>query len=73
MILSRVSEYLRHHRRATLTDMARGVDATPEALCGMLAALEHKGRVRRLRAGAACGGCSRCSGASAEVFEWVED
>jgi putative ABC transport system permease protein len=37
----------------------------------MLAALERKGRVRRLTAGAACGGCSKCSGASAELFEWV--
>ena len=71
MILSQVSDYLRHHRRATLTDMAHALDATPDALRGMLAALERKGWVRRLVAGAACGGCSKCSGASAELFEWV--
>lgn len=73
MILSRVSDYLRHHRRATLADMAHRLDAAPDALRGMLAALERKGRVRQLPVGGACGTCSKCSGTAAELFEWVDE
>jgi porin len=48
------------------------LDAAPNALRGMLAALERKGRVRRLATGSSCGGCRKRSGASAEAFEWVD-
>lgn len=72
MILSRVSEYLKQHRRASVVDMAHGLDATPDALKGMLATLERKGRVRRLPSGTACGGgCGKCDPNSVELYEWV--
>ena len=74
MILSRVSEYLKTNRRAALTDMATGLDATPEALREMLAILERKGRVVKLPAGSTCGGgCNKCSPASIELYEWVQE
>jgi putative ferrous iron transport protein C len=41
-------------------DLAHGLDAAPDALKGMLAILERKGRVRRLPAGTACNGCHKC-------------
>ena len=42
MILSRLSNYLRERRRASLVEMAYGLDSTPEALVPMLATLERK-------------------------------
>ncbi len=73
MILSRVSDYLKTHRRAALKDMALGLEATPDALREMLAVLEKKGRVRKLPAGSSCsGGCHKCDSASVELYEWNE-
>lgn len=72
MILSRVSDYLKTHRRAALADMAHGLGAAPDALREMLAMLEKKGRVSKLPAGTACGGgCNKCNPASVELYEWV--
>jgi DNA-binding IclR family transcriptional regulator len=73
MILSRLNDYLRLHRRASLADMALGLDTSPAALAGMLAVLERKGRVRRLPAGTACSGCSKCDPNAVEFYEWVAD
>jgi predicted ArsR family transcriptional regulator len=73
VILSQVNDYLRRNRRASLADMAHGLGATPDALRGMLAALERKGRVRRLAAGAACAGCGKCDTHATELYEWVAD
>jgi hypothetical protein len=73
MILSRLNDYLRVHRRASLVDMTHGLDASPDALRGMLAALERKGRVRRLAAGTACSGCGKCDAAALELYEWTGD
>ena len=72
MILSRVTDYLKTYRRAALSDMVVGLDATPEALREMLAILERKGRVHKLPSGTACGGgCNKCSPSSIELYEWV--
>jgi hypothetical protein len=72
MILSRVNDYLRQHKRASIGDMACGLDTQPDALRAMLSALERKGRVRRLPAGTACsGGCCKCAPDSVELFEWI--
>ena len=48
MILARIEQYMRDHRRSALTDMAISLDAAPDALRSMLGILERKGRVRRL-------------------------
>lgn len=72
MILSRLSDYLRERRRASVADMAIGLDSTPSALEPMLATLERKGRVRRVAAAAGCGtSCCKCDPASAIVYEWA--
>lgn len=73
MILARVTDYLKTHRRAALVDMANGLDATPEALREMLSVLERKGRVQKLPTGTACGGgCNKCSPSDVEIYEWVQ-
>lgn len=72
MILSRVSEHLKGHHRAAVTDMAIALEVTPEALREMLGILERKGRVRMLPSGTACaGGCNKCNSADVEIYEWV--
>jgi Mn-dependent DtxR family transcriptional regulator len=73
VILSRVSEYLRRHKRASVVDLAHGLDASPDALKGMLSALELKGRVRRLPAGTSCSGCCKCDPNEVELYEWTGD
>ena len=72
MIVSRVSDYVREHRRVSLLDLSLGLDTDAQALRGMLAVLERKGRVRRLPSGTSCGsGCCKCKPESIELFEWI--
>ncbi|HAG75291.1 MAG TPA: sugar metabolism transcriptional regulator [Thauera sp.] len=74
MILSRLGNYLRERRRASVADMANGLGSTPAALEPMLATLERKGRVRRLAAASACGTtCCKCDPATVAVYEWAGD
>jgi len=72
MIISRLSDYLREHHRASLNDMALSMDATPEALTAMLSVLERKGRVRKLDGGSSCGkSCCQCDPTTVQIYEWV--
>lgn len=71
MILSQLSDYLRQQRRASVADLALGLDASPDALRAMLGTLERKGRVRRLQGPNCAGGCCKCDPASLELYEWV--
>ena len=72
MILSELKAYLKEHRRASIADMANRFDTPPQALRGMLAQFERKGRVRHLVATEECSGCSKCDAATSEVYEWLE-
>lgn len=71
MILSELKRYLAEHRRVSLTDMANRFDTDPDALRGMLAVLERKGRVRQLDA-RVCGTCGKCDNAATEVYEIID-
>lgn len=72
MILSELTSYLAERKRASLFDLSNRFDTDPEALRGMLAVLERKGRARRLPASTLCtGGCSKCEPASVEIYEWL--
>jgi len=73
MILSELSAYLADRKRASLLDLCHHFGSDQDALRGMLAVLERKGRARKLPAGTACGGgCSKCDPASIEIYEWLE-
>ena len=73
MILSELTAYLAKQKRASLIDLSHRFDSDPEALRGMLAILERKGRARKLPSGATCGGgCNKCDPASIEIYEWVQ-
>ena len=71
MILSELKQYLAEYRRVSLTDMVNRFDADPDALRGMLAVLERKGRVRKLDV-QACGTCSKCDPVAAEIYEIID-
>jgi hypothetical protein len=74
MILSNLTTYLAEQKRASLLDLSNRFGSEPEALRGMLAVLQRKGRARKLPAGTACGGaCCKCDPASIEIYEWLED
>ena len=72
MILADLTAYLTERKRAPLVDMALRLETSEDALRGMLAALERKGRVRRIGNGAACSsGCCKCDQGRVETYEWV--
>jgi len=72
MIISRLSAYLQQHQRASLHDMALGLDTDAEALRNMLTVLERKGRVSRLPSGTSCSsGCGKCQPHTVEIYEWT--
>jgi DNA-binding IclR family transcriptional regulator len=72
MILAELRSYLTEHRRVSLADMANRFDTDADALRGMLATLERKGRVRKLPPGTRCySACCGCDQASPELYEWV--
>jgi putative ferrous iron transport protein C len=73
MILAEVRNYLAEHKRVALADMVYRFEADAEALRGMLAMLERKGRVRKLSPGTGCSrGCNQCDSANVELFEWID-
>lgn len=71
MILSQLSDYLKQQRRASVADLAMGLDTSPDALRAMLGTLERKGRVRKLAGPSCAGGCCKCDPAALELYEWV--
>lgn len=74
MILSGVSDYLRQHGRVSVAEMAIGLGVAPDALKGMLAVLERKGRVRRLSICSTCRRtCCECDPNTLELYEWTAD
>jgi hypothetical protein len=73
MILTRLSAFLKERGRASLSDLANGLDSTPEAVEAMLAVLERKGKVRRLPGGSSCStGCCQCDPAKLTLYESLE-
>jgi DNA-binding IclR family transcriptional regulator len=72
MILSELRDYLAERGRVSLVDIANRFDADADAVRGMLATLERKGRVRKLPLGTACNSaCCKCDQAAPELYEWV--
>ena len=72
MILSEVRTYIAEHKRATLMDMCYRFDADPDALRGMLAILQRKGKIRMVADTSTCSpGCCKCDAKIKEIYEWI--
>jgi putative ferrous iron transport protein C len=72
MILAEVRDYLAARRRAPLVDLTARFQVDADALRGMLEHWIRKGRLRRIDADSACGGCCGCAEKLPEVYEWVD-
>ena len=73
-MLSSLSDYLQQHGRASLADLARALNSTPEAVGPMLEHLARKGRIQRLPEGSSCGKpCCGCNPAAQVIYEWQSD
>jgi hypothetical protein len=72
MILSQVRNYLRHHGRASVRDMAARFDMEAGAIEGMMEILTQRGQVKRLdcTSCASTGSCSMAAGTA--IYMWKE-
>lgn len=72
-MLPALSDYLQRYGRASLSDLARTLGSTPEAVEPMLEHLARKGRIRRLPEGSSCGKpCCACDPATQIIYEWAQ-
>lgn len=67
-MLTLVGRCLRDHGAMSVAEVARCVDADPEAVRGMLDHWCRNGRV--VRAPAPCDGCTACDLAHTEYYQW---
>ncbi len=70
-MLSSIRSFMAEHKTASLADIARHVDADPDAVRGMLDHWVSKGKVCRIPT--SCGGCSQCDPTTIETYRWVGD
>jgi hypothetical protein len=69
MILQRLLAHLKTSGAATLEELARVVDAPPDAVSNMLETLERKGLVHRRQTTRGCGAtCRQCNQIGFDVY-----
>ncbi|WP_456372689.1 FeoC-like transcriptional regulator [Thiolapillus sp.] len=72
-MLSDIRAYLQERGQASLSDIARHLDVTPEVARDMLQLWLKKGKVQRIAATPSCGSsCSQCDPATTEIYVWGE-
>ena len=74
MTPSEVKRYLSERKVAPLNDIATHFDMEPDAVRGMLAHWQRKGKVR-LHKDEGCGSggcCSGCGSHNKEIYEWLQ-
>lgn len=73
MILAEIKHYLSSQHSATLHDLSVHFDTDPEALRDMLQLWIQKGKIKMIQTEGGCGGgCSKCTCASIETYQWVQ-
>ncbi|MFG1281720.1 FeoC-like transcriptional regulator [Xanthobacter autotrophicus] len=79
--LSAVKDYMQHHRRASVEDLAVGLSSSPDVVHHLLEMWRAKQRVRIVAAADACNGCGKgllqacaCPAEtySSGIYEWVD-
>lgn len=69
MMLSRILDHLAARKVASLGEIARVLDAPPDAVRSMLDNLQRRGLIHPVRVNAACGTiCQQCAQAGSELF-----
>jgi predicted ArsR family transcriptional regulator len=69
VILGRILEYLEARECASIGEIARALDSSPDAVRSMLHTLERKNRVHRWQTPTGCGSsCHQCHQGGIELF-----
>jgi len=69
MILDRILAFLREQRTASLGEIARAVNSSPDAVRSMLDTLQRRDLVHRFRPESGCGtACRACAQGDIEVY-----
>jgi len=69
VILTRILDHLSVHRVASLGELARATDASPEAVKSMLENLQRRRLIHRVGVGSACGSsCRQCLQPGSELY-----
>ena len=71
MILREIQNFLQQQGQASLNEIAKAVDAEPDAVRDMLVTLERKQRVHKLQLQAGCeSSCNKCDAQNIEIYAW---
>ena len=69
MILGRILDFLAVQKVASLSEVARAINSSPDAVRSMLDTLQRKGLVHRFRPQGGCGTtCRQCAQGEIEVY-----
>ncbi|WP_456445607.1 FeoC-like transcriptional regulator [Thiolapillus sp.] len=70
-MLADIRTYLQERGQASLADIARYLDVSPDVARDMLQLWLKKGRVQRIAATPSCGSsCSQCDPSTTEIYVW---
>jgi len=70
-MLADIRAYLQERGQASLADIARHLDVSPEVARDMLKIWLKKGKVQQLAATPSCGSsCSQCDPSTTEIYVW---
>ncbi|BAO45603.1 FeoC-like transcriptional regulator [Thiolapillus brandeum] len=70
-MLADIRAYLQERGQASLADIARHLDVSPEVARDMLQIWLKKGKVQQLSATPSCGSsCSQCDPSTTEIYVW---
>lgn len=69
MILGRILDHLAKHKVASLGEIARALNAAPDAVRSMLETLQRRDLVHQVKSSSACGtSCRQCAQAGSELY-----
>ncbi len=63
--------FMQERSTATLAEISLHLGAEPEAVRGMIAVWERKGRMTKVPL--PCGSCTQCDTATSEIYQWLRE
>jgi hypothetical protein len=74
MVLAELRDFLQQRQRVALSELISHFAVDAEAMRGMLALWQRKGRLRKVSKTAQCGTqCCQCDTTLTEIYEWLDD